>query len=294
MKASYESVLIIYNPASTGGKAKTKAVRLTRQLKRHGIENVKLRSSDYPGHSEDLAYSESLSKKNPLIISVSGDGGYNGVINGVLRAQLKNNDIRPTAAILAAGNANDHQRSIAKRPLLWAITHSAPEPVDVLKLRFSKTTRYAHSYIGIGITAEASKELNEQVLTRWKDIKIITRNLLRFNYFTINANGQIVDLDSLVFSNVRRMSKVIKIGEKTDLHNGLFSLVIMARQPRLKFLYTLFKIILFGVKNPTQLSRYNFKLLKPQLAQLDGEPLAIPANVDIEVTIEPETLQTIR
>jgi diacylglycerol kinase family enzyme len=290
----YSPVIIIYNPMSTSGKAKAKASRLQKQLIRRKYKDVRLLESEYPGHSEVIAYETTKEYKRPLIISVSGDGGYNEVINGALRAELETPGHQAICAIVAAGNANDHRRATAIRPMIWAITHVKPEPIDVLRIQYGKVTRYAHSYIGIGITGETVAQLNREKLTRWKEIKIVTRNLLNFQHFTIQTPERTREIDSLVFANIHRMSKIIRVNTRTDLHDGLFNFVLIPHRTRLKFLFILIGIVVFGVKNPVLLSSYQFTLPKPQLAQLDGEAIALPAKTIIKVDVLNEALLTVR
>lgn len=293
MQQQYPSILIIYNPFSTSGRAKQKAVRLTRQLKRKGFVNVKLRKSEFPGHSEQLAYEEAKREQNPLIISVSGDGGYHEVVNGALRAQSTDKKVRPICAILAAGHANDHRKAVSKRSLLWAIVHTEPEPVDVLRLSFANTHRFAHSYIGIGASANAAAAINAEHLSRWQEIRTIAKSLINFHHFSITVDGKTRTLDSLIFANINRMSKVLRIGNKTNLQSGTFNLSVVPHRTRFKFFYLLFKTIVFGVKNPPQYNSYKFSLQKSQPIQLDGETMVLPSKTSITVSAEPGLLMTI-
>lgn len=288
-------IIIIYNPNSSSGKAEIRAQRLYRQLLRRKYVHVTLKKTEYQNHAERIAYELTRKYKDPLLISVSGDGGYNEVINGAMLAYNESRGNRkPICALLAAGNANDHRKAVAKRSLLRAIVDGKPEAVDILCLRFLKTQRYAHSYIGVGPTAEIGAELNREKLTRWKEIKIVTRNLINFRHFTILDRGRWRELDSLVFANIHRMSKVFKLNTETDLHDGLFNLFIIPKRTRFKFLFLLVKLIVFGAKNPPQLPLYSFKLKHPQLGHLDGEVMALPAQTDISVTVEKEFLLTLR
>ncbi len=294
MNNEFEIITIIYNPMGTSGKAKIRAERLYRQLKRRRISHIELLPSEYAGHAEVIAYEKAVKYIRPLIISVSGDGGYNEVINGTLKAKLEKRNRKPVCAILAAGNANDYRKATAKRPLIRAITHNAPELVDILQIQFGRTNRFAHSYIGVGTTAETAAELNQSQLTRWKEIKIVTRNLLNFRHFSIiEPSGRVREIDSLVFANIHRMSKVIRINTHTDLHDGLFSAILIPHRSRLKFFYLLIKLVVFGGKNPPQLSSYTFQLKNPQLGQLDGEVIALTAKTDITVSINASILETI-
>src|SRR4051812_41454633 len=84
--AKYSKICIIYNPNSTG-RSQRKAKDLQRQLRERlpDIPAVCL-ATEYAGHARELAFDIAQSEKKPLIISASGDGGYNEVINGVMEA----------------------------------------------------------------------------------------------------------------------------------------------------------------------------------------------------------------
>ena len=198
-----DRILIIYNPASTRGRANLRALRLAKQLARKKFTNVSMIASQYAGHAEELAFNEAVEFNKTLIVSASGDGGYNEIINGVIKAKSKNPKSQAVCAILAAGNANDHNRATTKRPLIKAIISGQSEPIDILELNFGKTKRYAHSYIGIGVTGKTVSELNQESLTRWKEIKIVTRNLLNVRHFTMTdkkGKSKIMTVSSLPIS----------------------------------------------------------------------------------------------
>src|SRR5689334_6633122 len=137
MMTNYSKILIIYNPHSTGGQAGKKAQRLERRLERAGLADIEIIGTTHSGHAEELAYAAAIKYEQPLLVSVSGDGGYNEVINGAMRAQAETGH-RPVCTILAAGNANDHRRTVRRRPLWWAITHHTPEAIDVLRMTATK------------------------------------------------------------------------------------------------------------------------------------------------------------
>lgn len=298
-KNTYSWVFIIFNPVSTSGEAQSRAKRLHRKLVKRGLKNVSLVATKYSGHAELIAYKAASRYKHPLLISVSGDGGYNEVINGALKAQSEEVARRPVCAILAAGNANDHRRTVRKRPLARAILYAAPEPIDVLRLRAKNAdgelVRYAHSYIGFGLTSAAALRLNKQHLTRWREIKIVTRTMLHFRFFTIMLpDGSSQRLDSLVFANIHRMSKVLRLGDKTNLHNGMF---MMATVPHLQVFMRFLRLVqiaIFGYKEKYRAEPYKFVIPYTQLVHFDGELLTIPGGSDITIDAPRELLLTLR
>jgi diacylglycerol kinase (ATP) len=297
MARSYDRIIIIYNPESTGA-APARARRLHARLKRRGVKGLELQETDYAGHGELIAYEAAVRYRQPLIISVSGDGGYNEVINGALRARNEKPGHQPVCAILPAGNANDHRRTVKKQPFLRAVMNAEPEAIDVLKLSVAsgKQTRirYAHSYIGLGLTSAAAAELNKHKLTWWKESKIVLQTLLTFSPFVIRTPEGKKKLDSIVFANIHQMSKFLKLGGETNLHDGLFRVVAIPHRGRLQLLRVLLSIAVIGFKHPPQRSSFEFSLPNSELVHLDGEISTIPGGSSVKVEALRNGLLTLR
>lgn len=297
----YSDIFIIYNPFSTGGHAQDKARRLAERLRKRKIGKINLQCSEYPGHAETLAYQDCQNSSNPLIVSASGDGGYNEVVNGAMRASNENPNLQPTCAILPAGNANDHRRSVRKRPLTWAIAHAQAEPMDLLELTVTKgdyaQTRYAHSYIGAGFTSHAAAQLNKEELGPIKEIMIVARAIFSFHPVAISTvDGKTRSYDSLIFSNIHHMSKILRLGKKADFNNGTFRLAVIPHRSE----YWLLRIVLniwlfmFGLKKLPQQTNYEFGVPQTEVIHLDGELLQVPGEATVNVSIAPAALLVIR
>jgi diacylglycerol kinase family enzyme len=147
----FERIVLIFNPQSTGN-APQLAEELHADLTRRLPEvPVVMRPTQRAGHARDLAR-EAAQTGRPLIVSVSGDGGYNEVVDGVMQA----GNGQAVCAVKAAGNANDHRRTTAERPLIGAVVAGQVRRIDLLRLTIGDgpeaRTRYAHSYIGMGLT----------------------------------------------------------------------------------------------------------------------------------------------
>jgi diacylglycerol kinase (ATP) len=295
---AYSAIAIIYNPNSTSGLAETRAKKLAAKLDKRGVKNVEIIPTKHAGHAETIAQSFVEKHIRPLLVSVSGDGGYNEVINGAL-AGAKTSKHTPVCTILAAGNANDHRRSVRKHPLSWAITKGQPEAVDILKLtaRYGDSTliRYAHSYIGLGITSHVAAELNQARLTRVREMLIVIRAFFNFEPLRVEfSNDRVRKIDSMVFANIHQMAKVVRIGKKTNLKNGLFKVVIVPHQTRFKFIYSMLKIAIFGIRKPIQREAVSFRIPNSEMVHLDGEIQKLPGGSIISVASEPGGLLTVR
>jgi diacylglycerol kinase (ATP) len=296
---TYSEVFIIYNPLSTG-QAQAKAERLAERLRKRNL-TVQLRGTEYAGHAEAIAYEAAKSSVHPLIISASGDGGYNEVVNGVMRATNEDQDRLPVCAILPAGNANDHRRSVRKRPLTWAITHSSPEKMDLLQLTINKDghkqVRYAHSYIGAGITTHAASQLNPEKLNPVKEVLIVARVIFSYHPVAIiDEDGKTKRYDSLIFANIHHMSKVFRTGHKGDINNGSFRVSAIPHRSQ----FWLFRIVLnvllfiFGLKHLPQQESYTFSVPQTENIHLDGEVMSLPGQATVTVSIKPGGLAVIR
>ena len=157
---SFDRIVVIFNPQSTG-----KAQQLAEELQADLAERlprmpVCLSPTEHAGHARDLAR-EAAETGRPLIVSVSGDGGYNEVVDGVMQAGNDN----VVCAVMAAGNANDHRRTTRKRPLAEAVVAGEVRRIDLLRLTVGSgsdaRTQYAHSYIGVGLTPVVAVDLEK-------------------------------------------------------------------------------------------------------------------------------------
>jgi diacylglycerol kinase family enzyme len=95
------------------------------------------------------------------VVSVSGDGGYNEVVDGVMHAD----NPEAVCAVMAAGNANDHRRTTREQPLADAIVAGDVRHIDLLRLTTGTgadaRTQYAYSYIGMGLTPIVAIDLEK-------------------------------------------------------------------------------------------------------------------------------------
>ena len=127
--ASFDRIVVIFNPQSSGDGPQLADALRADLARRVPDVPVHLCPTERAGHARDLAR-EAARTGHPLIVSVSGDGGYNEVVDGVMQAGNDN----AVCAVKAAGNANDHRRTTAQRPLIDAITAGEVRRIDLLRL----------------------------------------------------------------------------------------------------------------------------------------------------------------
>jgi diacylglycerol kinase family enzyme len=292
MKTPY-SFTIIYNPKSTG-KSPEMAEAFAGKLKMvYPGANIDLKATKHVKHAEKIAYDVAMSKNNPVIISVSGDGGYHEVVNGVMEA-VEKSGANPICAVLPAGNANDHYKSITKRPLIEAIKAKHTENLDLLSVSYGNKKRYAHSYLGLGITPHVAIELNAHPLSRMIETWLAAKTLLKLRPLKIEANDQLFVLDSLVISNIYRMAKYLKISKGADPTDGKFEVTKWSHDTKLRLIKILLRSTLGNGPQAEQRNEFEFCVLKDTPMQLDGEIVKLKKNTVVKVSIAPGKLRTLR
>lgn len=294
--AGFSHIAIIYNPNSTGDAA-SNAQELSETLTASlPAVPIRLLPTKYAGHAEELAYDFACRHPHPLVISASGDGGYNEVINGVLRAQAEGQ--RPVAAVLPSGNANDHARTMHDRPLAELILGNAVTELDVLRVTVAapdgrKEPRYAHSYAGIGLTPEVAVELNKHSLNTLAEALIITRTFWLLRPVSVVLNGKKRRVDSLICSTIPEMAKVLTISNKAKPQDGLFEVVIFRHRSKLMLLLRLIKGIFGHLGAHTRAGTLTMQLREAAPLQVDGEILEASEGSSVIVEICPRLLRTV-
>jgi diacylglycerol kinase (ATP) len=291
--STFDRIVIIFNPHSTGN-APLSAEELRDSLAQRlpGVP-LELSPTQHAGHARDLAREAAVSGR-PLVVSVSGDGGYNEVVNGVMDA---GND-RAVCAVRAAGNANDHRRTTRERPLADAIVAGDIRRIDLLRLTVGTgpdaRTRYAHSYIGVGLTPVVAVDLEKGGKGSWREIVSVMRSFSRFRPFLIRLeDGHRHRIDSLVFANIAEMAKYATLSEASAPDDGRFEVITQQRTGKLRVLATAIRAATRGLGAQPSVTHYAFTTLAPMPLQLDGELLELEAETRVAVDIAPLALATI-
>jgi diacylglycerol kinase (ATP) len=281
----YSRVVIVYNPNSTGPsrqKAAELKKRLDQELSGIKVDNV---ATSHAGHAEELAYTAAMKYHNPLVISASGDGGYHEIVNGIMKA--KSEGAQPIGAVLAAGNANDHRRTLRHGLLADNILQNQIKTIDLLKIHISNrqhsTVRYAHSYLGLGLTPIIAIELNRHSLNAIKELAIVLKTFAGHRPFEIAVNGKQLKLDSLVIANISQMAKVLTIAKQAKPNDGVFEVVAFPCRTKLHLLVQLAKAAFVGLAGQRSNS-YQFNTIGDMPMQLDGEVTKLSAGSQVTVS----------
>ncbi len=289
---TYTTVAIIYNPNSTG-PSKAMAEEFKENLhKKLPEQKIELIATEYPKHAEKLAYDIAKSSKNPLIISSSGDGGYHEVVNGAMKAQ--NESATPVVGLLPAGNANDHYHNIHTDDIIDMIAAGKTKKIDLLKIfytnRGAQTHRYSHSYIGFGLTPLVSAELNKTKLNVFKETWFVIRALLTWKPIRFTIEGDSENYNSIIISNVDKMSKYLNVSHPSQIDDGLFEVSTLKHESRFKLISTLLQATLDKIKEDEQTDSFSLHTTKRTMAQADGELIKIDRRTHVRIVIEKQVL----
>jgi diacylglycerol kinase (ATP) len=290
----YNEVFVIFNPKSTG-YSQAKAEAFSRTLREELPEaEVKLIATKYQGHAEELAYELSLAASKPLIISASGDGGYNEVVNGVMRAQTEGAAV--TTGILPTGNANDHYHSVGRNKEAQTLRKHVRH-IDLIKVttkhKGDTWQRYAHSYVGIGITATVSKKLNQITLNRVNEWVVAARMIYNSPPVEVIVKGKPHRYDSLIFSNIGRLAKVFILSSTSAIDDGKFEVIALESKTKAAMVRSVAKALTTPaeeVADVSSVSSFRFKTTDKLTMQLDGEIITLKPDTTVTVESIPRVL----
>jgi diacylglycerol kinase (ATP) len=286
----FDAVEIVFNPNSTGD-AQERAEELAKQLAERAPElPVQLRPTERAGHGREIARDAARAGR-PLVVSVSGDGGYNDVVNGLMEAGVDS----AYAAVLAAGNANDHRRVTRERPLADAIIDGDVSKLDLLRMSVDdgREPRYAHSYIGLGITPTVALELEKGGKGSIKEVISTIRTFSRFRPFQIETDSGTETFDSVIFANIREMAKFAVLSEEGRPDDGRFEVVVLRHTAKWRVLATAVRAAIRGLGPQPTAREYRFRTVNPMPVQVDGEVSEFERGVGVTVEIVPGALHTV-
>jgi len=286
----FDAVEIVFNPNSTGD-AQERAEELAAQLAERAPDlPATLRPTERAGHGREIAR-DAARGGTPLVVSVSGDGGYNDVVNGLMEAGAD----AAYAAVLAAGNANDHRRVTKERPLIDGIVDGDVSRLDLLKMTADddREVRYAHSYIGLGLTPTVALELEKGGKGSVKEVISTIRTFSKFRPFVIETGSGRESFDSVIFANIREMAKVAVLSEEGRPDDGEFEVIVLRHTAKWRVLTTAVRAALFGLGPQPSAREYRFTTVDPMPIQVDGEVSEFDRGVAVTVEIVPGALQTV-
>lgn len=295
MKIVFKPVAILYNPKSSG-PSQANAEKLAQQIVQKTTNSiVKLIPTKYPGHAEKLAAQIVRRYKSPLIISSSGDGTYHELINGIMKTPGSS---KVVAAVLPSGNANDHARAVHESALIESILANKTKPIGLVSLsakKGSKTVlnRWAHSYIGFGVSSAVARSLNQGNKTVVSEKLAGLKALFNFRPFRIKSDGEVMRLDSLIANNIAEMAKALKIAKNVRPEHNSFGLSLQRHRSRLHLISYFSSAAIIGVTPQKRLKAFEFQLLGNTSLQMDGETYRLKDGATVTIKKAPDALRTL-
>ena len=287
--SAIKRIIIIYNPNSTGD-GKLNAEQLQGSIATQSQLPVTLQPTDYAGHAEELVKKMKDSPET-MVVSSSGDGGYHEVVNGIL---AHNDPSSLVAGLLPSGNANDHYHAVHKGDTVKRILKGDAQTIDVLKVTVDDWTRYAHSYAGIGLTPHIGEKLTQAKLNPYNEVWLTIRYFFSARPVKIRVNGKTRRYDSLIFSNIKRMSKYMTLSNQAKINDGKFEVTSSRAGSFSKLIKHLFKASTASLTDEaSHMTNYSFTALRPLALQLDGEVFHFKSGAKVEVTIAKGALRCI-
>ncbi|BCT74753.1 hypothetical protein SCMU_05950 [Sinomonas cyclohexanicum] len=286
----FDRILLIYNPSS-----RTPAL-LAEQLRaelgaRLPVMPLSLHPTAFPGHGRALA-GAALGGR-PLLVSISGDGGYNDVVNGAMGAGGQ-----AICAVMGAGNANDHRRSTRSLPIIDAIVRGDVRRMDLLRLTVGEGpgqwSRYAHSYVGFGLTPLMAIGIEAGVKGRFTELLSVARALRGLTPIEIaRADGARAVLDSLILANIPRIAKYGRISEAGFPDDGMFEVVLLPHAAKWRIALMALRAVTVGLGVQTSVPSYRFTSTDAIPLQIDGEVMELAAGTPVLVESRHQALATL-
>lgn len=296
-KRPFDCIFLIANPKSSGDGL-VKAKELRKKLRESFPKTtVEIKKTQRPGHASDIA--ATLWKKHPraLFISVSGDGGYHDMVNGLMKAAGPTRR-RPLCAIHGAGYGNDHQRSIrGDTDLVEALQRGLWRPLDLLKVDIltgrKQTTRYAHSYVGFGITGDVAGEIDKTRHTWTPQWLEAMRGIVSHEPIPLSVDGKRGRYHSLLILNVSRFGKFLQGADNTKAADGRFEVVSTRAHNRVKLLRMGLQALSGKLGRHPQKSNTRIDLQSNTPTQFDGEPEEFRAGTTLRISSARHAVRTL-
>jgi diacylglycerol kinase (ATP) len=292
--------LVIVNPVSRGGHAQEEGIWLLNRLKKAGVDYEFL-FTERAGHAEEMVVK--WAEDFDVVVSVSGDGTTNEIINGIMK--VPSADLK--LAMFPAGTADDFACNMGynrkdKEQALEAILGDSYRTIDLIRY----DDRYAAVTWGLGVDSEIADGAY-----KWKRFRIPAyfysglrkcffeerkRYHVRFDY-----EGQIFD-DWVLISilcNAPVFGRYIRINPNARMNDGLLDLTVGREMPNL------YGLVLFGfaclggrhgfssLVSYHQVREMRIECKSDTFAQIDGEVYRFDTGKVINLSMVPQALKVL-
>ena len=282
-----EKPLLIYNPVANQGSA-NKTLPKVQELFEVFNYDYDLRLTEYPGHALELAKQAAESGRK-TIIAAGGDGTMNEVINGLMRADLKDQK-RPILGVLPVGRGNDFSFGVDVAPELEknirAIVEGNVRKIDIGIVSGGDYPdgRYFGNGVGLGFDTVVGFEAAKIKWARGAASYLLGLIRTIFLYHTaptyeIELDNETITQPSLLVSimNGKRMGGTFHMAPDGDPGDGVFNLCVASQVPQIKILPLATKFI-----SGTQAGHPAIRMLQSKKVRVKAITGFIPAHADGE------------
>ncbi|MBL9111920.1 MAG: diacylglycerol kinase family lipid kinase [Myxococcales bacterium] len=301
--------VLVVNPKSGGGKTgKTfGAMRATIESR---IGPCDVRETERSGHAIALA-EEAARDGHPLVVAVGGDGTFNEVVNGLMRAKTAGHEAE--LGLIAQGTGGDFRRSLGIEHrldvYLDALAGTKTRRIDVGLLEHDGgKTRYFVNILSAGMgglvdqyVAEGSRAMGGGAAYYFASLKALVNAKVGHVRCKITRGGEVTERTvptlMIAICNGRFFGSGMKVGPMAEIDDGIFEVVALGQTSKLGFAVTSNAIYSGGhmrdagtvhMRGDTiEMSLENADASPHFLLDLDGEPLG---GLPIKVTVVPKAL----
>lgn len=301
--------VLVVNPKSGGGKT-GKTFGAMRGTIEKRIGECEIRETERAGHAIALA-EEAASEGHPLVVAVGGDGTFNEVVNGLMKAKKKGHEAE--LGLIAQGTGGDFRRSLDLEhrldKYLDALTSGRTRRIDVGLLEHDGgKQRYFVNILSAGMgglvdqyVSESSRAMGGTAAYFFASLKALVNAKLGHVKCKVTKGGVITERTiptmMIAICNGRFFGSGMKVAPMAEVDDGILELVAIGQTSKLGFALTSNAIYSAGhMKSDStvhmrgeeiELSLENGDATPHFLLDLDGEPLG---PLPIKVKVDPGAL----
>lgn len=296
--------VLVVNPSSGGGKTGRTFGAMRETIERR-LGPCDVRETARVGHAIELARDAALGGAK-LVVAVGGDGTFNEVVNGLMRA--KDQGAEPELGLIAQGTGGDFRRTLGLEHrldvYLDALSAGSTRRIDVgLLTHEGDKTRYFVNILSVGMgglvdryVADASRALGGTAAYFGASLRALVNAKVGRVRCKVTRGGEVtertVETLMLALCNGRYFGSSMMVAPMAELDDGVFELVALGNTSKVGFALTSKRIYDGGhMKDPStvhlqgdafELSLENADARAQFLIDLDGEPLGgLPITVKV-------------
>ncbi len=253
IRENFLKLLLIYNPAAGGGKARELQTPIVNYFTEKGIE-MDLLVTQYSGHAIEMAESANLDDYQ-AIVAAGGDGTIFEVLNGYYRNTCVK---KPVFGILPNGTGNAFCRELNFYGEDWKkaidlIIQGHTKKIDVARFTTENKLYYSLNMLGLGFVSDVNESsIKLKFLGNQAYVLAVFQRLFKLKSYRLKLTleqetEQVIERDNVFveIANSRYTGKTFLMAPDAKLDDGLLDVVLLNKISRFKIL-RLFPTIFTG------------------------------------------------